>query len=118
MCHSCDQFTNVTECDLQPPQNCTEEAPYCKIVQKKTGIPELEMFSKVTTTKGCASGAECRKEDVALFQVKYIWCCQSDLCNIFENMGKEGIDGFNSHAQKSDPLPVIYTIVLVLHFLY
>ncbi|XP_066461694.1 ly6/PLAUR domain-containing protein 2-like [Eleutherodactylus coqui] len=118
-CHYCEKFTNVTECDLQPPENCTTEKPYCKITQVKTGIPGLEMFSKVTTTKGCASAKECNKEDVGTFDpIKYIWCCQADLCNIFANMGKGEFGNYSSHAQKSDPLPAIYTIVLITHLLY
>ncbi|CAJ0954458.1 unnamed protein product [Ranitomeya imitator] len=43
VCHSCNKFSNVTECDLQPPENCTAEKPLCKITQEKTGIPGMEM---------------------------------------------------------------------------
>ncbi|KAG8569256.1 hypothetical protein GDO81_014322 [Engystomops pustulosus] len=115
-CHSCQKYTNVTKCDLQPPENCTAEKPYCKITLEKTGIPEVEMYFQVTTTKGCASAAECSGEVLNIWQeAQTIWCCQEDLCNIFENYGK----GHNniSHAPRSDPLPAIYTIALAMYLL-
>lgn len=119
ICHSCQKFANISECDLQPPENCTQEKPYCKITQEKTGIPGMDMFSKVTTTKGCSSAAECNGDDVSIWEPKKnIWCCRENLCNIFENVGKSDTSSYNSHAQKKDPLPLIHTIALVIYLLY
>ncbi|MEE6484752.1 hypothetical protein FKM82_014012 [Ascaphus truei] len=99
MCYSCLNLSNTTLCDQRPPENCTEEKPFCKIEQKKTGIPGINILSKISTTKGCASSAECEGLDDSIWKPKkHIYCCNFNFCNTMENMGVKTEEGDLSSA--------------------
>ncbi|OCT72539.1 prostate stem cell antigen-like [Xenopus laevis] len=122
-CHSCIQFSNITECDNQPPENCTEDKPLCIIQVERTGVPNIEILTKISITKGCATSEECSGESDSMWKPKKILqCCHSDLCNTLFNATsteKTSDTSETSDAERRSPfLAVLLTLTLLsLHFL-